>query len=107
MIMNDPSHPVSPGQRADALLDELRRDDVLVRLPVLAVELLGPVPERGHPGVLREPGEGRLAAPAVLQDHPPVPLGEGREGHGEGLAAVQGRLCPEYPGPELRVSTID
>ena len=53
-------------------------------------------------GVLGEPGEGRLAALAVLQDQSPVPLGQGGEGHGEGLAPVQSGLSPKYPGSEMK-----
>ena len=62
-------------QCAEPVFYQLGRDDVLVGLPVLAVELLGPVPDGLHLGVLGELVEGRLAALAVLEDQPPVPLG--------------------------------
>ena len=87
-------------QRAEPVFYQLSRDDVLVRLPVLAVELLSPVPNGLHLGVLRELVEGRLAALAVLKDKLPVTLGHGGEGHGEGLAPIQGCLGPKYPSSE-------
>ena len=39
-----------------------------------------------YPGKLWEPVQRGLAGCAPLQDHPPVPLVQGREGHREGLA---------------------
>ena len=94
------THPVSFWQCAEPVFYQLGRDDVLVGLPVLSVELLGPVPDGLHLCVLRELIEGRLAALAVLENQPPVPLGQGGEGHGEGLATIQGCLGPKYPSPE-------
>ena len=99
-IKHATTHFVSTRQSTETVFQELGGDDVLVGLPVLAVELLGPVPDGLHLGVLREPGEGGLAAPAVLEDQPPVPLGQGGEGHCEGLAAKQGCLSPINPSPE-------
>ena len=87
-------------QRAELVFYQLSCDDVLVGLPVLAIELLGPVSDSLHLGVLRELVEGRLAALAVLEDKLPVPLDHSGEGHGEGLAPIQGCLGPKYPSSE-------